>query len=247
MTHAAYVQAAIKLYDGLRSPFARHYIASALPGGWHLAGQLEMRKAFDVVEGGEYVFISAESDRFQQAGIKHLLTRDAILAGIDPQALYAELALLIANECKAKGPGRDAIRFALVGDGARPPTRGSDGASGYDLYAPREHYIAPGQIVVIHTGVHLELPRDHEGQVRPRSSMSKRGLLVQIGTIDEDYRGEIGATIVNVSREAQQIQTGDRIAQLVIARVEHREWELVPIDELSTTKRGTGGFGSTGR
>lgn len=243
-----FAKAAIAVRDGFTREFVENYIAALLPRGWRIAGKLEMRPAFDRADGGEYLFISAESDRFQHAGVKMYLSRDRILAGVDLQALGAELGNALRLDCESKGPGGRAIRFALTADGARQPTRGTEHASGYDLYAPVAHYITPSQVVVVHIGVVLELPVGFEGQVRPRSSMSKRGLLVQLGTIDCDYRGPIGATIVNVSREAQKIEPGDRIAQLVLSRVEHFEWELVhKVDELSNTSRGSGGFGSTGR
>lgn len=247
MSLGAYAKAVIALRDGLTREFVESYIAGLLPSGWRIAGKLELRPAFDRADGGEYVFISAESERFQQAGAKHHLRRDEIESGIDLQALGAVLADALRTDCLSKGPSLKGIRFALVGEGAKQPTRGSEGASGYDMYTPRDVYITPGQVLVIHTGVYLELPRGYEGQVRPRSSMSKRALLVQLGTIDHDYRGEIGATVINMARESQKLEAGDRIAQLVIARVEHHEWELVPVDDLSTTARGAGGFGSTGR
>jgi dUTP diphosphatase len=137
------------------------------------------------------------------------------------------------------------IRITLA-PGARAPTRGSAGSAGYDLYAPTDVLIRPGQVVVIHSGVSIELPDDSwEAQIRSRSSMSKRGLWGATGTVDADYRGVIGATLVNLGNEDAKVLRGERFAQLVFARVEHVAIDVVT--ELSETERGTGGFGSTGR
>lgn len=100
---------------------------------------------------------------------------------------------------------------------------------------------------VVKTGLFIELPIGIEAQVRPRSGLAaKNGITVlnTPGTIDADYRGEIGVILVNLSTETFTIQNGDRIAQLVIAKHERAEWNLV--SQLSQTDRGEGGFGSTG-
>lgn len=100
---------------------------------------------------------------------------------------------------------------------------------------------------VVKTGLFIELPIGIEAQVRPRSGLAaKNGITVlnAPGTIDADYRGEIGVILVNLSNETFTIQNGDRIAQLVIAKHERAEWNLV--SQLSQTDRGKGGFGSTG-
>lgn len=100
---------------------------------------------------------------------------------------------------------------------------------------------------LIPTGIYIELPIGLEAQVRPRSGLAlKKGITVlnTPGTIDADYRGEIGVILVNLSQEAFMIEDGERIAQLVIARHEQINWEET--DELSSTSRGGGGFGSTG-
>lgn len=97
------------------------------------------------------------------------------------------------------------------------------------------------------TGLYLELPDGYEAQIRPRSGLAlKRGLTVlnTPGTIDADYRGEIGIILVNLSNEPQTIESGERICQMVIARYEQPE--VVEVEELSDTERGTGGFGHSG-
>jgi dUTP pyrophosphatase len=129
------------------------------------------------------------------------------------------------------------------------PMYATDGSSGMDLRAfldapvelgPLERYLVP-------TGLSIELPLGYEAQVRPRSGLAlKNGLtcLNSPGTIDSDYRGDIGVIIVNLSNEMQKIAPGDRIAQLVIQKVEKVEWKLVTA--LEDTERSAGGFGHTG-
>ncbi len=100
---------------------------------------------------------------------------------------------------------------------------------------------------VIPTGLFIELPEGFEAQVRPRSGLAfKKGVTVlnSPGTIDADYRGEIGVILVNLSKEPFQVTAGERVAQLVIARHERAEW--LESEALSSTERGSGGFGSTG-
>ncbi len=100
---------------------------------------------------------------------------------------------------------------------------------------------------IIKTGLFIELPIGYEAQVRPRSGLAaKKGITVlnSPGTVDADYRGEIGVILVNLSSEAFVVENGERIAQLIIAKHERAEWNQV--EELSETSRGAGGFGSTG-
>ncbi len=129
------------------------------------------------------------------------------------------------------------------------PSFATVGSAGMDLYAFLETSIsiAPFQRVLIPTGLHIELPIGYEAQIRMRSSWAfKRGLIIPNApaTIDADYRGEIKVMLANISQEAQHIHSGDRMAQLVIARYEQVSWLEVQV--LSETDRGTGGFGSTG-
>jgi dUTP pyrophosphatase len=100
---------------------------------------------------------------------------------------------------------------------------------------------------IVKTGLFIELPIGYEAQVRPRSGLAaKKGITVlnSPGTVDADYRGEIGVILVNLSNEDFVIENGERIAQLIIAKHERAEW--VEVQELSETSRGEGGFGSTG-
>ncbi|WP_115460808.1 dUTP diphosphatase [Winogradskyella aurantiaca] len=122
-------------------------------------------------------------------------------------------------------------------------------SAGMDLRAnlSESRVLKPLERTIVGTGLFIELPIGYEAQVRPRSGLAaKKGITVlnAPGTIDADYRGEIGVILVNLSNEDFQINNGERIAQLVIAQYGRIEWEQVKV--LSETARGTGGFGSTG-
>jgi dUTP pyrophosphatase len=127
------------------------------------------------------------------------------------------------------------------------PTYATAGAVGADLCSAEEVSIMPGDRLLVHTGVYLEIPVGFEVQVRPRSGLAlKHGITVvnSPGTIDSDYRGEVGVVLINHGKDVFKIKKGDRIAQLVLNEV-HR-MAFVEIQELSETQRGEGGYGSTG-
>ncbi len=129
------------------------------------------------------------------------------------------------------------------------PTYATDQAAGLDLMAALAAPVTllPLGRVLIPTGISIALPAGYEAQVRPRSGLAlKQGVTVlnAPGTIDADYRGEIGVILVNLSDAAVTLQRGDRIAQLLLAKVERLQWDDVAA--LPTTSRGIGGFGSTG-
>lgn len=124
------------------------------------------------------------------------------------------------------------------------------GSAGMDLRAllPEPITLEPLERTLVPTGLFIELPPGYEAQIRPRSGLAaKRGLtmLNSPGTIDSDYRGEIKCIVVNLSNQPQTIEPGERIAQMVVARHERVEWQLV--EQLLDSERGAGGFGSTGR
>ncbi len=130
------------------------------------------------------------------------------------------------------------------------PKYETTGSAGMDLRANTDEPITLGPLerTLIPTGLYIELPLGYEAQIRPRSGLSiKKGIsLVNApGTIDSDYRGEIGVILVNLSNEPQTIAAGERIAQMVIAKYEQVGWQQVEV--LSETNRGAGGFGSTGK
>jgi dUTP pyrophosphatase len=126
-----------------------------------------------------------------------------------------------------------------------PPRYSSDGAAGADLHASEALVIAPGDRAAVPTAIHLELPPGHVGLVWPRSGLALRnGIDTLAGVIDSDYRGEVRVVLVNHGREPFRIEPGDRIAQLLVQRVERVAF--VADDGLTSTARGAGGFGSTG-
>ncbi len=132
------------------------------------------------------------------------------------------------------------------------PSHGSPGAAGFDLRAALvgetgDVVIHPGERRLIPTGLVLEIPPGWEGQVRPRSGLALRhgiGVVNAPGTIDSDYRGEVAVILVNLGDAPFGLKHGDRIAQLVLSRVETVEWEEA--ETLEGSGRGSGGFGSTG-
>jgi dUTP pyrophosphatase len=137
------------------------------------------------------------------------------------------------------------------GVGLELPCYATDGAAGLDVRAAVEGelIIAPGAAALVPTGLVAAVPRGFELQVRARSGLAARhrvGVLNSPGTIDSDYRGEIQIIIMNFGPEPFLIKRGDRIAQLVLARVEHVQWERTNLESLSGTPRGSGGFGHTG-
>lgn len=129
------------------------------------------------------------------------------------------------------------------------PAYETGSSAGMDLRAnnPEPLTLRPLERAIIKTGLFIELPVGYEAQVRPRSGLAaKKGITVlnSPGTIDADYRGEIGVILVNLSNEDFTVEKGERVAQLVISRHEHISWKEVDI--LEETSRGEGGFGSTG-
>ena len=129
------------------------------------------------------------------------------------------------------------------------PKYATASSAGMDIRANIEQPIVlkPLERCLVPTGLHIALPEGYEAQIRPRSGLAlKKGLTVlnSPGTIDVDFRGEIGVILINLSSEDFTINDGDRIAQMVIAHYEQAEWE--PVETLDDTERGTGGFGHSG-
>lgn len=131
------------------------------------------------------------------------------------------------------------------------PVYATAGSAGMDIYAHIEAgslQIAPLERLLIPTGLYIQLPYGYEAQLRMRSSWAlKKGLILPNApaTIDADYRGEIKVIIANISNQIHTIHSGDRIAQIVVAKHERVRWQAV--EQLDNTQRGTGGFGSTGK
>ena len=141
------------------------------------------------------------------------------------------------------------LQFTRLSDGALPPTQAHKGDAGYDLHAAEAASIPPGGRANVGTGIALGIPERHAGLVLPRSGLAARhglSLVNSPGLIDSGYRGEVRVLLLNTDRqETFEVQPGDRIAQLVILRVEVPD--LVEVEVLEETLRGAGGFGSSGR
>lgn len=156
-----------------------------------------------------------------------------------------------ADEAKKK---KVKVRVKVLphGEGLPLPEAQSKGAAGLDLVAAvsaqKPIRLARGGWALIPTGLQMELPRGSEAQVRPRSGLAlKHGVTVlnSPGTIDSDYRGEVQVLLVNLGKAPFLVQRGERIAQMVVAA--HQQVKIKPVFELSDSKRGAGGFGSTGK
>jgi len=149
-------------------------------------------------------------------------------------------------------PLRVAVTQLPHGEGLALPAYQTEHAAGLDLLAAvpddKPMLLAPGDRVLVPTGLAIALPTGFEAQVRPRSGLAvKHGVTVlnAPGTIDADYRGEIGVPLINHGRETFTIRRGERIAQMVVAPVV--QVSFAPVGELPSSERGSGGFGSTGR
>ena len=142
------------------------------------------------------------------------------------------------------------IEVKVVNKGHQPlPAYATPQSAGMDLRANLDAPVVlkPLERRLIPTGLHIALPAGYEAQVRPRSGLAlKKGITVlnTPGTIDADYRGEVGVILVNLSAEEFTVNDGERIAQMVIAR--HEQAAFTPVEELETSERGEGGFGHTG-
>jgi len=129
------------------------------------------------------------------------------------------------------------------------PEYATSNSAGMDLRAEVDQLtvLKPMETKLIKTGLYIQLPTGYEAQIRPRSGLAFKKNITVInspGTIDADYRGEIGVALINLSSEEFEVKQGERIAQMVITKHEHAQW--TEVDELNKTKRGAGGFGSTG-
>jgi dUTP pyrophosphatase len=141
------------------------------------------------------------------------------------------------------------VRFRRLSDSARPPARAHDGDAGFDLHASEPAMLGPGERASVGTGIAVAIPNGHAGLVLPRSGLAARHGISVVnapGLIDAGYRGEVRVLLLNTDRERSfGIATGDRIAQLLVVRVEGSQLEEAA--ELDDTGRGPSGFGSTGR
>lgn len=136
------------------------------------------------------------------------------------------------------------VNIKLLEDGIIPVYK-TEGSAGADCFSRVDAVIKPHETKVIPLGFAVEIPNGYEMQIRPRSGLATKGKQAIFGTIDSDYRGEVGAIIYNSSDNEFVVKKGDRIAQCLIAPVIIASFNAV--DELSETERGNGGFGSTGK
>lgn len=140
------------------------------------------------------------------------------------------------------------LKIKRISDKAVLPNYAHEGDSGLDLYAVKELILKPGERGLVHTGIQIELPKNTEAQIRPRSGLAlKHGIttLNSPGTIDEGYRGEIGVILINHSDETFKVEEGMKIAQMVVKPV--LKVEITEVEELSSdTERSENGFGSSG-
>ncbi len=153
----------------------------------------------------------------------------------------------MSGESMAEGP---IVKISKTDPKARVPTRGSTHAAGWDLYCLEDTVVSFRSSMKVSTGLRVAIPVGYEGQVRARSSLGSKGLILphSIGTIDADYRGELFVLMTWIGEgDSYKIKAGERIAQLVIAPIPNSSFIEVGLEDLGETERGDGGFGSTGR
>lgn len=152
--------------------------------------------------------------------------------------------LLRGYTIRDQGPWeRCAVRFKLLHPNASVPRYAHDGDSGMDLAAVEALTLPVGGIAKVSLAIAIGLPPGYEAQIRPRSSLSAKGIVCAFGTIDQGYTGELAAVLYNLTSDVVTIEAGQRICQLVIAPV--ARVELQQVNVLGETERGAGGFGST--
>jgi len=147
------------------------------------------------------------------------------------------------------GPAQSVdLNFVLIHPNAKLPTYGSDGAAGFDFYACEDYQISPGDCIKVPVGLIAEIPEGYEIQIRSRSSIGSSGVMLPhgVGTVDFDYRGELSIPLFNLTKEIFNIAQGQRIAQGLLKPVLRANIGQITREQLSTTSRGSGGFGSTG-
>ena len=142
------------------------------------------------------------------------------------------------------------VKVAKTDPNAKMPTKGSTHAAGWDLYCLEDTVVNFRSSVKVRTGLRVAIPEGFEGQVRARSSLGSKGLILphSIGTIDADYRGELFVLMTWIGEgESYEVKSGERLAQMVISPIPDVQFTEVGIGNLGDTERGQGGFGSTGR
>lgn len=139
------------------------------------------------------------------------------------------------------------VKVCLLNGGAKAPSKAHHGDAGWDIYASEAAEVGPGETRIIKTGIALEIPHGWYGQIKSRSGLGAKGLIVTAGVVDCGYRGEVGVVVVNGNKGpggSFSFKAGDKIAQMVFLPVPQVEINI--IEELGSSARGQGGFGSTG-
>jgi len=139
------------------------------------------------------------------------------------------------------------FKVALVHPNAKSPERKSTSAAGLDLYSCETATIPPRSRKLVSTGIKVQIPNDCYARVAPRSGLSVIGIDVGAGVVDADYKGIVKVLMINNKDESYNVDTGDRIAQLVFERIYNDTFVVVEESELDSSERGEGGFGSTGK
>ncbi len=138
------------------------------------------------------------------------------------------------------------IKVKKIREDAKMPSYAHPGDAGMDLYSIESYIIPPHEKKIVQTGISMEIPEGYFGSIRDRSGLAaKYGIHALGGVIDSGYRGEIGVILINLGKERFEIKKGDKIAQLLIQKIESPK--ILEVTDLSETSRGVGGFGSTGR
>lgn len=137
------------------------------------------------------------------------------------------------------------IKIQSLHPNFKMPTKATPGSAGFDLYLCGELTIQKNETVKVPLGFCIEIPKGFEAQIRGRSSLTYRGTIVPVGTIDSDYRGEISVVICNLNNDSLLFKGGERIAQMIIQQLPTMDLEIAT--GLQETTRGAGGFGSTGK
>jgi len=139
------------------------------------------------------------------------------------------------------------MKIKLLATNAKAPFRANDCAAGYDLFSLYNYTLYPHQRLLVQTGIAMEIPDGYYGRIAPRSGWAlKYGIDTLAGVIDSDYRGEVGVILYNTDKEIPfNIKMGDRIAQIVFEK--YYTFQIQETENLEDSKRGTGGFGSTGK
>lgn len=194
--------------------------------------------------------IDIESEKAAVEELIKSVKEDDSLSGNKKEFIISllEASALSTYELLENPRERVEVQIQLVDPNAKLPTYAHPTDAGADVYAAESTWFMPGETKIVRTGIKVAIPIGYEIQIRPRSGMSlKTGFRIANapGTIDSDYRGEVGVIMTNTATTTENIEQGDKIAQMVISPVPMIKW--IETDNLDKTERGEGGFGSTGK